>query len=344
MENLDSSLPLYGAREYVLIGVAIIAGIVFLTSSIKLIFTEKRSKVEGKINSEGGVIATSNLTVIAMIGSIVFLGIVFGIYSTDANSQSHITEQWVYLGTGSNQKTWNFEFIPNAKRPTSGSVAIALRDVNIRESHFRTLTGIKEFFGISPPSIVGLVEKGECLKVIGFTSVGFNEVWMKVDPVTCPRKRSNVFLTLTNLEIIENRDKPKYGSTKAYLSVELGGRLIGYSEMPILNNTYKFDDGSTNDLNITLWLTGDLTELGKEDIVLRIYDADGDDRTKDGLGNWVLKPSGKRSDEDDLIGEMHSSIKMLLAQKNTTLRSEDIQLKNKTLQDNASIGIESVVY
>ena len=179
---METSIPQFGPREYIgfLIAVAVI--IVFLISAIKLSFTKNKDNVEGEVSAENKTFsfATKNLTVVTLIVS----GVLLAVISTAALADPQ--KGWVYLGPGHGNYVWNFEKENKSRDFKVNDIVKAINDVNIREKHFSTFT--ETWLSVlSPPTpkITGIVKRGECVKINGFTSVGLNKVWMNITKTNC---------------------------------------------------------------------------------------------------------------------------------------------------------------
>ena len=179
---MDTSIPPFGPREYIGFLIAAAAIIVFLMSALKLSFSKNKESVQGMVSAENKTFSfvTKNLTVVTFIIS----GLMLSVIATAALADTN--KGWVYLGPGYGNYVWNFEKGDKSRDFKVNDRVKATRDVNIRNKYFSTFTETW-LSSLSPPEpkITGIVKKGECVKINGFTSVGLNKVWMNIIKSNC---------------------------------------------------------------------------------------------------------------------------------------------------------------
>ena len=180
---MESTIPTFGAREFVAIIVTLAAIVAFLLSSIKLTLSTRRDGVNLGVNAgQGGLqLTTQNLSIVTLCVS----GVLLAVMGTAAFASDD--ERWVYLGPGYGNHKWNFLAVDGSRNFSAGDVVVANNRVNIREAAFGNFTQTWLGFLSRPePKITGHLKAGSCARVLGFTSVGLNKVWMKIEKARCP--------------------------------------------------------------------------------------------------------------------------------------------------------------
>lgn len=180
---MEPTIPSFGPREIIVLAITLAAILAFLSASTRLIFTKKSEQVTGGYSSgDGGLnFKTRNLAVVTLLISSILLAFI-------ANyALAQTKQQWVYLGTGFNKEAWNFENVNGSKNIVANDIVRALKNnINIRSNHFNNTTGTwLGRLGSPEPPIIGSINAGECATVLGFESVGFNRVWMRIKPSAC---------------------------------------------------------------------------------------------------------------------------------------------------------------
>lgn len=180
---MESTIPTFGPREIIGLIVTLAAVVAFLVSGMKLTFAKNRDKVDAAYNPGGGGfhLSTRNLSIVTLCVSAILLAVM----GTAVFAQTK--EKWVYLGVGYGDYKWSFLTLDKKKTFSANDIVEAQKDVNIREDHFSNFTETwLSFLSPPEPEITGTVKKGECVRVLGFKSVGLNKVWMNILPVECP--------------------------------------------------------------------------------------------------------------------------------------------------------------
>ena len=98
----------------------------------------------------------------------------------------HGKEGWSYLGPGFDADQFRFESVDGTTSESwrAPMTVRALGSCPIREEHFDDFDGT--WFEGSVPDINGWIFPGECARVTGFESVGFNKIWLRLEKSACP--------------------------------------------------------------------------------------------------------------------------------------------------------------
>ena len=107
-------------------------------------------------------------------------------YAAKEQERATFSSGWSYLGKGNEMKGWRYIFLGNSLSNLSEGnpdvIVQANTDMPVRGSPFTILTG----WFTEEPAIVGYIKEGQCAKVFGHDSVGFNKVWLNLMPIKCP--------------------------------------------------------------------------------------------------------------------------------------------------------------
>ena len=179
---MPSSITSFDTKDIIVIGIVVSVMSIFAITALKLAFTKKESSVSGSYDPESGAASfkSKNLAVVSLIVSALLLAFMF-----HSASAQH-TEQWVYLGPGFDEQSWNFEKTDGTSNILIDDILKARRNVNIRNDSFGPLTGILPKSIAPEPTITGSVSAGQCVRVLGSRNVGFNKIWMNIIKINCP--------------------------------------------------------------------------------------------------------------------------------------------------------------
>lgn len=180
---METAIPTFGPREFIGLIITIAAIVGFLLSAVKLTLSNRRDAVDAGYNSENGGfhVKTQNLSIVTLCVS----GILLAVLGTAAFAQGQ--EKWVYLGPGYGNYKWNFLSLEGAREFSANDIVVATGKVNIRNAASGNFTQTWLSF-LSPPEppTIGMVNPGDCVRVLSFTSVGLNKVWMQIESAECP--------------------------------------------------------------------------------------------------------------------------------------------------------------
>ncbi|MFT5548130.1 MAG: hypothetical protein ACI9CO_000042 [Candidatus Azotimanducaceae bacterium] len=182
MPETMSTIPQFGAREIIGIIITIAAIFAFLLSVVKLTFSKSISPVHGAFEPGSGRFQffTKNLSVVILIVS----GVLMGVMGTAVFA--HNQQEWVYLGPGYGDYVWSFEKSDGSRDFKAGDIVKSTKNVSVRISPFGHFTGtVLKFLSTPEPAIIDTINKGNCVKILGFKSIGFNKVWMKINKSNC---------------------------------------------------------------------------------------------------------------------------------------------------------------